>query len=116
MTRHPFGETITRQRATASADPYSGEDTDLSWSSPVEVSIDDVAVEPVFQSETLEVGRERVDIDLRLYLPYGADVQPLDRVVVRGSTFEVNGARGDWRNPFTGEEPGSVVECRRVAG
>jgi head-tail adaptor len=110
------GETVTRQRATATTDPYSGEDTDLSWADPDETDIENVAVEPVSAFEAAEVGRERVDIDLRLYLPYGADVMPLDRVLVRGGTFEVQGARADWRNPYTGSEPGSVVECRQVVG
>jgi head-tail adaptor len=111
-----FGETITRQRATGTSDRYSGEATDLNWSSPAEVAIDRVAVEPLDTFEVVEIERERVEIDLRLYTPYAADIRPLDRVVVRGDTFDVKGKRADWRNPYTGSEPGSVVLCKRVAG
>lgn len=116
--RHPFGETIVRQRATATVSSYSNEATDISWAAPDELSITGVAIEPVgtFESTTGEAGRERVDFDLRLYLPYEADVRPLDRVVVRGVTYEVTGERSDWRNPFSGDEPGSVVGCKRVEG
>jgi hypothetical protein len=111
-----YGETITRQRATGRADRYSGEDTDLDWSTPDEVDIAGVAVEPVSTFETVTTAGDRVDFDLRLYLPYGADVKPLDRVVVRGGTYDVKGERSDWHNPYTGAEPGSVVLCKRVKG
>jgi hypothetical protein len=111
-----YGETITRQRATGRPDRYSGLEDDLNWSSPDELEIAGVAVEPVSSFEVTEADRERVEIDLRLYLPFGADVQPLDRVVVRGATYAVKGQRGDWHNPFTGSEPGSVVNCKRVKG
>lgn len=116
MPRHPFGETITRLRARATEDRYSDEDTDLSWTSPDELDVADVAVEPLSTFETQTDGRQRVEFDLRLYLPYGADVKPLDRVVVRQVTYEVQGERSDWRNPFTGSTPGSVVTCKRVEG
>lgn len=111
-----YGETITRQRATAVLDPYSGEATDLSWDTPDELAVPNVAVEPLATFETQTAERSRVDLDLRLYLPYGADVKPLDRVVVRSATYEVQGERSDWHNPFTGSEPGSTVVCKRVEG
>lgn len=117
MPRHPFGETVTRQRATTVVDPYSGEATDLSWDTPEELAVSDVAVEPLATFEVQPDGtRTRVDMDLRLYLPYGADIRPLDRVVVRSATYEVQGERSDWHNPFTGDEPGSTVVCKRVEG
>lgn len=113
---HPAGETVTRLRPSAATDPYSAEASGLSWSSPSSLSITGVAIEPVGTFENVESGRERVDFDLRLYLPYQADVRPLDRVVVRGVTYEVTGERSDWRNPFSGAEPGSVVGLKRVEG
>jgi hypothetical protein len=113
----PHGETVTRLRATAAADPYSGENTDLDWTDPDELTITGVAVEPARTSEPFEDdGRIRVDIDFRLYVPYQADIQPLDRLVVRGETYEPEGMRLDWRNPYTGDTPGSVVDVRRVLG
>lgn len=116
MTLHAFGETVTRQRATATTDPYSGEATDLSWDDPDELAIEGVAVAPGATAETAEADRERLDIEFTLYLPYGADVKPLDRVVVRGTAYDVEGKPADWRNPFTGSEPGTVVQVRRVGG
>jgi head-tail adaptor len=112
----PHGETVTRLRATAAADPYSGENTDLDWSDPVELAITGVAVEPVSVSEQVEDGSTQVIVDARLYVPYQADVLPLDRVVVRDQTFTIEGSRLDWRNPYSGDTPGSVLEVRRVAG
>lgn len=111
-----LGEPITRQRATAVANVYSGQTDGLSWSAPDELTITGVAVAPNASSEPLEVGRADVETTLTLYLPHGADVKPLDRVVVRGDTYEVQGERADWSNPYTGAGPGSVVQVRKVAG
>lgn len=114
--RHPHGETITRLRAAAILDPYSGEATDLVWTSPSSLAIKGVAIAPGPTSESAEADRSRLEVRLTLYLPYGADVKPLDRVIVRGETYEVEGGRTDWRNPYSGSEPGSVVEVKRDAG
>lgn len=116
MPTYAFGETVTRQRAAAATDPYSSEATVLDWTAPDELAITGVAVEPLSTLEAQTDGRQRVELDLRLYLPFGADIEPLDRVVVRGRTFEVQGERSDWHNPFTGSEPGSVVVCTKVEG
>ena len=110
------GETITRLRAAPKLDPYSNEVTDLDWDDVDELDIPNVAVEPVSVAEQVTDGSEQLVIDARLYVPYQADVLPLDRVVVRSQTFEVGGTRADWKNPFTGAEPGSVLNVRRVAG
>lgn len=112
----PNGETITRLRATAVEDPYSGEATDLDWTDPDELAIPGVAIEPVAASEQVTDGSEQLTIDARLYIPYQADVLPLDRLMVRGAEFTVQGSRLDWRNPYSGDTPGSVLEVRRVAG
>ena len=116
MPRHPFGETITRQRGTAVADPYSGESTDIDWTDPDELNITGFAVAPGAFVENAAPDRTRVDIEFTLYGPYAADIEPLDRVIVRGQTCEVVGKRQDWRNPFTGSESGCAVEVRKVAG
>lgn len=116
MTLFAYGETVTRLRATAATDPYSGESTELSWSSPNELAVEGVAVAPGAFTESAQPDRERVDIHYTLYGPYDADIEPLDRIVVRGVTCEVVGKRQDWRNPFTGTESGCVVEVKKVAG
>ena len=111
-----YGETVTRLRATALTDAYSAESTDVSWTSPDSLTIDNVGVAPGSSAESAEAGRARLDIDFTLYLPYDADVKPLDRIVVRGLTCEVEGKPQQWANPFTGAQPGTVVEVRKVAG
>lgn len=111
-----YGETVTRLRATGSTNAYSGEATDLLWTSPSSLTIENVAVAPGSSAESVEAGRARLDIDFTLYLPYDADVKPLDRIVVRGLTCEVEGKPQQWANPFTGAQPGTVVEVRKVAG
>lgn len=112
----PHGETVTRLRAIAASNVYSGQSDKLNWTSPDELDITGVAIEPTSSRETPEVGSDTLTVDLRLYVPYQVDIQPLDRVVVRGGTYTVEGARLDWRNPFTGDTPGSVLDVRRVAG
>lgn len=113
---YAHGETVTRQRPTAVLDPYSGETTDLSWTTPDTLDIEGVAIQPGPSAESVETDRSRLDIDYTLYMPYGADVAPIDRLVVRGDVCTVEGKPADWRNPYTGSEPGTVVEVRRVAG
>lgn len=111
----PHGESVVRLRAAASPDPYSGENTDLDWSDPDMLLINGVAVEPVNSSEPIdEPGLNRLEVDLRLYVPYQADIWPLDRLVIRDETYTVEGARLDWRNPYTGDTPGSVLDVKRV--
>lgn len=116
MPRHPFGETVTRLRATATLDPFSGENTDLDWDDPNELEIPGVAIAPGAFVESETPDRTRVDVNFTLYCAFGDDIEPLDRVVVRGLTCEVIGQRQDWRSPFTGLLAGSVVEVRQVAG
>lgn len=112
-----YGETVTRQRGIAATDPYSGEPgTDIDWNSPDELEFSGFAVAPGAFVEDATPDRTRVDILFTLYGPFAADIEPLDRVVVRGQTCEVVGKRQDWRNPFTGGEAGCVVEVRKVAG
>lgn len=113
---YPHGETVTRQRAAAMTDPYSGEATELSWADPDELEVAGVAVAPGAFVENITPDRTRVDIEFTLYAPFGSDIEPLDRVVVRGLMCEVVGKPQNWSNPFTGSRPGCVVEVRKVAG
>lgn len=114
--RYAFGETVTRLRATAATDPFSGEDTALDWDDPGTLDIPGIAVAPGAFVENNTPDRTRVDVSFTLYGDFGDDIEPLDRVVVRGLTCEVIGQRQDWRSPFTGLQAGSVIEVRQVAG
>lgn len=108
----PYGETVTRLRATAITDPYSGEQTGLDWSSPSELEIAGCAVASGGSLEPLQDARNAVDSDFDVLAPFGADVRAADRLVVRGLTCEVAGRPFDWRSPFTGWEPGTLIQAK----
>lgn len=113
---YPAGETITRQRAQTSTDPYS-DSSAPDWNKPpAELSIDGWGVDDSRTAEELEPGREAVVTDYALYRDAPADVLPGDRVVVRGHTCEVVGRPATWRSPLTGWEAGFVVRANIVEG
>lgn len=110
------GETVTRLRATATTDPYSGEATGSDWSTPDSLDIDGCGFNPGGSSEPLQEGRNAVITRPEVYAPADADVLSGDRLVVRGLTYEVQGDPADWRSPFTGWNPGLVIALERVSG
>lgn len=112
----PYGETVTRLRATAVTDPYSGEATGEDWTTPSTLTIDDCAFNPGVSSEPVQNARNAVLTRPEVYAPAGSDILSGDRLVVRGDTFEVQGRPQDWRSPFTGWEPGLVVPLELVEG
>ena len=68
-------------------------------------------------STELIQGQETVIVNPTFYLMVGAPVPaPTDRLMVRGQTFEIDGAPRVYHNPFTGEEPGAVLRLERVTG
>ena len=114
--RHSHGETIQRIRAVPILDPYSGEVTGSTWVGAPEIDIEFVAVEPRPSSEPLNDARNAVTSGYTLYLPAGSDVTSADRVRVRGVAYEVEGDPADWSNPFTGDNPGTVIQAFTKAG
>lgn len=110
------GETITRIRPVPVLDPYSGEVTGSTWTNAPEFPIEGVAVEPRPSSETPEVDRNSVTSGYTLYLPPDTDITSADRVRVRGVEYEVEGDPGDWHNPFTGDNPGIVIQAFTKTG
>lgn len=111
----PYGETVTRQRAVQVSDPYSGETT-ASWTNPAEVTISGCAFDPGSSGETLDLARNVLTTQPKVYAPAGSDITAADRLVVRGVTYEVDGDVAEWRSPFTGWEPGIVVPLKRSEG
>lgn len=112
----PFGETVTRLRASSAADRFSGESTAEDWSSPDELAILGCGFDPGDSTEPLEAGRDAVLAKPTVYAPSGADVTALDRLIVRGRTWQVDGDPADYRNPLTGWEPGLVIKLKAVSG
>lgn len=112
----PHGETVTRLRATATTDPYSGEATGSDWSAPLILDIPGCAFNPGNSSEPLQEARNAVVTRPEVYAPAGADVKAGDRLVVRSLTYDVEGDPADWRSPFTGWNPGLVIALERADG
>lgn len=111
----PHGESVDVLTAGAVTDPYSGE-TVTDWSAATEVTHDDVAVEPRPSGEPVQDARNAVTSGFTLYgLPAGS-VTAANRVRVRGEVYNVLGEPAEWRSPFTGWEPGLVVQTERTAG
>lgn len=110
------GETIVRQRGVATTDPYSNTTTGVDWTTPTTLSIPGCAVADGGSLEPLRDARNAVESDFDVILPFGSDVRATDRLVVRGLTCEIKGRPFDWRNPFTGWEPGMVARCKIVEG
>ena len=111
-----FGETVTRIRPVPVLDPYSGEVTGSTWTNAPELPIIGVAVEPRPSSEPVQDARNATVSAFTLYLPPDSDITPADRVIVRGVVYDVDGDTADWVNPFTGANPGMVIQTKRVSG
>lgn len=111
----PHGETVTRLRGTPVIDPYSEEATGLNWDGPASLELlcgvaDGGSIEPS------QDARDSVASDFDVLAPYGADVTPADRLVVRGLTCEVVGRPFAWLNPLTGWTAGTLVRAKIVEG
>ena len=112
----PHGETVTVLTGTPVTDPYSGEQTGTDWNNPAAIDVSGVAVEPRPSQEPIQDARNAVTSGFTLYMPPGVVVGPANRVTVRGATYDVLGEPALWRSPFTGWEPGIVVQVGRTEG
>jgi len=108
----PHGETVTIVTAAIDADPYSGDDA----TTGSEVEVAGVGVEPRPSGEPTQDARNAVVSGFTLYMPITTLIGPENRVRVRGEVYDVLGQPAVWRSPFTGWEPGVVVQCERTAG
>ena len=110
-----FGEDVVVLDPGASQDDYGNDVED--WSAPVEVAtIRGVGVEPRPAGESFTEDRNAVTSGFTLYMPAGSSLKATQRVRVRGSVWSVLGSPAEWRNPFTGWEPGVVVQVGRTDG
>lgn len=111
-----LGEEVVVLSAGTIENPYSGED-EPGWSgTPTETAVTALAVEPRPSGEPVQDARNAVVSGFTLYLPTGTAVTAQNRVRVRGEVYEVIGDPARWRDPFTGFEPGIVVQVQRVEG
>jgi len=113
----PHGETVSVITAGTTVDPYSSTSTAEDWNTPVSVvPVAGVGVEPRPSGEPVQDARNAVTSGYSLYMPVGTAVTARNRVIVRGGTYAVLGEPAVWVNPFTGWEPGLVVQCERIEG
>ena len=114
----PHGETVTRLRAARVTDPYSLDDDQLDWTTVDELDIPGCVVYPASTSvhERTEEGRDQARQGLTLLAPPDPDIEPWDRVRVRGVVFEVDGFVFDYVHPMTGWRPGAQVSLQRWEG
>ena len=111
-----IGETVTRLRGVLVVDPYSGEDSVLDWETPGELDVPGCGVAAGSTDDPNLDARDAVVSDFTVYAPAGSDVEPADRVIIRGFICEVVGRPFEWRSPFTGWAPGLVVKANVVEG
>lgn len=114
MVPFQVGETVSRIRAPLVGDRYGNQVRD--WDNATRVDIPGCGVAPRTSGEETEQGRQGVIVGIAVYAPAGTDIGPHDRLDVRGEVYEVDGEVADWRSPFTGWQPGIVVNLRRVEG
>ena len=106
------GETVIVITEAHDADPYSG-DAGTTGST---FDVPGCGVEPRPSGEGTQDARNSTTSGYTLYMPAGVEIGPQNRVYVRGGTFDVLGEPAVWVNPYTGWEPGVVVQCERTAG
>lgn len=108
-----FGETVTvlRRVLRPQRDRYGA---DRYTTTPVPVA--GCAVRALSSQETLTGGRDRVADSIEVVMPPGTVVQAVDRLVVRGLTYQVDGTPDPQTNNETGAAPGVRVVARRVTG
>lgn len=111
--RHALGVTATLLKYEEGAVDAHGNEVD-SW---IEYALlKGCAFDPGSTSEPRLPGQDRVIVEPTLYAAYDSPVEPLDRIVVRDLTYEVEGVARQWENPFSGRQLGCVATLRKVDG
>lgn len=107
------GETVVLLRRTLlpSRDRYGNDRY-----STAQIAIDGAAVRALSSQEDTRGARDRVTDSIEVILPPGTVVTPVDRLRVRGLTFEVEGTPDEQVSSVTGVAPGVRVIARRVGG
>lgn len=109
-----IGEPVTRRR-----EQQAGTDR---YGDPIYETVDEVlreraAFDPGGAREPVEVGREQVVTEPKLYfLKQYPDLRDDDQVIVRGQVYDIEGIPADWRSPFGSAVGGVVVELKKVDG
>lgn len=109
MPNFAFAETLTIRRL-GPRDRFG----DLTSGVP-DRDVDGCVVWPTGSDENTDM-RDQVNAELTALLPAGTDVKATDEILRGGEPFEVIGRPEQYRNPFTGTDPGVLINLRRTTG
>lgn len=110
------GESVTRERGQLVPDPYSGEATKRVWTDPDLLELEGVAIAPSSSVEPVSDDRQQVITQMSIYCGPGEDILPEDRIRARSGVWDVVGEVADWKNAFTGWNPGAEFRLKKVVG
>lgn len=106
----PFGDTMTlHTRTVTGADTY-GNDTYGSTDTTVVGAFAPAGSQVLMQGQLTVLDQDTA------YLPGGTNVETVDKITVRGTTYLVDGSPFDYIHPGTGWNPGVVVKLLAVTG
>ena len=107
-----YGETVTIISRTVTGQDADGNDVYGTTTTDVPHSI----FAPEGSVERVQ-GQDIVTTSPKVYLPDGAPVpKATDKVQVRGLLYDIDGEPQVFINPFTGDQPGPVLNLTRVTG
>lgn len=109
-----MSEVVHRIPYMGSAEDAYGNETEA-WGEPVELQ-GVYGFDPGSSSEPRRPGQERVIAEPSLYGPFDMPFLPMDKAVVRGVTYEIEGVVRRWKHMHSGREAGGVVTLRVVTG
>lgn len=111
---------MLRITETVEREPFLGTTADdhgnaiETWGAPAPVGI--YAFNPGTTGDSQESGHDRDISTPSIYVPSDVVMDPRDRVIVRGKTYEVDGDTLEFRNPFSSLMDGNQIKLRKVAG
>jgi len=111
------GQAVMRRRARQKPSTYSPQTLVPDWSQPpVDVPIEGGWVASSSSASASDATRTQIITQKSLYCDPGIDVQPGDRIVSAGVTYEVETVPQADRNPFTGWQPVQEIPLKEVRG
>jgi hypothetical protein len=115
----PFGETVTLHARGLTWQDEDGNDV----SDPTRDVVTTLTGVPVWPRNASEgrqgentQGSDMLITGLSALLPAGTVVTAIDKVDVYGQSYEIDGEPGRYQSPFTGTNPGVLVNLTRITG
>lgn len=110
------GQTVDRERRHLVLDPYSDEYTKADWTNPDTIELEGVLLAPSSSVEPSSETRSQRITQMSIYCAPTDDVLPEDRIRVGTVVWEVVSEVNDWKNAFTGWNPGKEFSIKKVKG